>query len=397
MSKRPRSEAGPSPPPPRLLYFVNNECASLADEALASAHPERSALTHSLVAALRLPGLAAVRYGAATLDELREYHSRSYVDTLAAGEAASEEAREAAGLAYDCPCFPGQLRYAQLVAGGALAAADALSRCLRDASAPRLAVHWDGGRHHARRDSAAGFCFVNDAVLACQRLRRSGFRRVLYADLDVHHGDAVQNAFLHSDAVLFLSLHKRAPGFYPGSGAAEEAGAGRGRGHTLNLPLADGLRDALFCELFSRLLAGVRTTYNPDAVVLLLGCDGLAGDPLGGWSLTPAALAAAAQAAAALGAPLLLLGGGGYSPAAAARAWAAVTAALCGAPLPPAAPVPDHARLMAHGPSFAMWAEAPAAGLPPDENGARRGELLEAAEALLARLRAEYEEEGEPD
>jgi hypothetical protein len=91
--------------------------------------------------------------------------------------------------------------------------------------------------------------------------------------------------------------------------------------------------------------------------------------------------------------PLLVLGGGGYVPANAARAWAAVAATLAGAPLPPGGAVPDHARLMAYGPSFAMWPHEPTEGQPPDENAPRRNELLAQVDGLLARLSAEYEDD----
>jgi histone deacetylase 8 len=368
--REPAAASAPSVPASRILYLLNAECAALADAGLESAHADRSALGHALVAACLLP-VSVLRYSAAPLDALRSYHSSAYLEALATPHAPHDspsEAQHAAGLSYDCAAFAGQLRYASLVAGGSLTAADELGRCRKDAAAPRVALHWDGGRHHARRDAAAGFCFVNDCVLALQRLRKVGFKRMLYIDVDIHHGDAVQDAFYHSDSVLFISMHKKAAGFFPGSGSATELGSGAGRGHTLNLPLADGLRDALFIELFERLLHGAAAVYQPEAVLMVCGCDGLRGDPLGGWSLSPFALAAAAVAASKI-APLLLLGGGGYVSANAARAWAVVTAALAGKPLLEDAPVPDHGRLLSYGPSFQLWDAVPEDGMPPDENG----------------------------
>jgi histone deacetylase 8 len=124
--------------------------------------------------------------------------------------------------------------------------------------------------------------------------------------------------------------------------------------------------------------------------VLVAGADGLAGDPLGGWSLSPAALAGAATAAAAWGAPLLVLGGGGYSDANAARAWAAVTAALAGAPVRES--VPNHPHFLSYGPSFQMWDAQP---LRPDEND--RGEVLARCRQLVAALKAQYEEDDVAD
>jgi acetoin utilization deacetylase AcuC-like enzyme len=379
-------------------------CVSLSARAFASAHPQRSALVHALVAALRLP-VRLLRHGAASEEELSEYHSPAYIEALrcasapGAGDASPDSRLEAFGLAHDCPPFEGALEYARLVAGGSLAAADALfptpGGAAKRAPPPRVAIHWDGGRHHASRGAAAGFCFVNDVVLAAQRLLRRGARRVLYIDVDVHHCDAVAGAFYRSDAVLVVSLHMHGPGVYPGTGHGDERGAGRGAGHTLNLPLAPGLRDALFIEAFDVLCAGAAELYRPHAVLLCAGADGLAGDPLGCWSLSPTALAHAAAKAKSWGAPLLVLGGGGYAAANTARAWAAVTAALCGDPPSlaaaiPDAPVPDHEAMLSYGPSYAMWDQQP---LRADENV--RDDVIARCHDLLQALREQYEADGD--
>lgn len=104
-------------------------------------------------------------------------------------------------------------------------------------------------------------------VLAILRLLGT-FRRVLYIDIDVHHGDAVEEAFLLTSRVLTLSMHKQAPGFFPGTGAACAAGEGAGRGFALNLPLADGARDGLFVAAFAELAGGAAAAFQPDCVVL---------------------------------------------------------------------------------------------------------------------------------
>ena len=225
--------------------------------------------------------LTVVRPRAATGAQLREYHASEYVEALLGDgaarpeggggaplggeeeeeeeeedpeeEAAEEEdpeeeeeehfpAGDAAtrfGLCDDCPPFRGLGRYAALVAGGTLAAADALmdsaaaaaaaaaSTSTSSSSPPPVAFHWDGGRHHARRASASGYCYVNDCVLGVSRLLARGCRRVLYCDVDVHHCDAVEGAFLATDRVLVVSIHKKAPGFFPGTGAAADLGIGR--------------------------------------------------------------------------------------------------------------------------------------------------------------------------
>lgn len=409
----PLADAALSPAPP-VFYCYNAQCASLADLALSSVCPRRSALVHSLVAACGLfeRGLSLRRFSPASLTELEEYHSAEYLSLLAAPGRASEEELVDAGLSHDCPVFDGLLSYARHVAGGALAAADLVfppkaarqrKRPLRDdAAAAPVAVFWDGGRHHARRGAASGFCYANDAVLCVQRLRASGARRVLFLDVDVHCPDAVASAFERTSSVCVVSMHRSGPGIFPpGVGLFSQRGDGDGAGHTLNLPCGDGLSDDLFFEAFRFLVSRVASIYRPDAVVLLAGADGLAGDPLGGWALTPAALVGAALATAALGVPMVLLGGGGYVPANAARAWAAVTSALVDAraggggradELPrwewePGANVPEHANLLSYGPDFTFWPHVPA---PPQADD--RGELMRRCAELVAALQAEYEE-----
>lgn len=105
-------------------------------------------------------------------------------------------------------------------------------------------------------------------MLAILRLLGS-FRRVLYLDLDAHHGDGVEAAFLHTPRVLTISLHKRAPGFFPGSGAQGAGGEGAGAGFALNLPLGDGVRDGLFDAVLRTLGGGAAAAFQPECVVML--------------------------------------------------------------------------------------------------------------------------------
>lgn len=410
-------------------YLYNDKCAQLADVALASACAERSLLGHALAEAfvaaanggVSPPRFVRTRYAPASVDELRRFHFDGYLSTLAtATTTASEAALDAAGLCHDCPPFDDCLLYGRLVAGGALAGADALR-----VGACDVAVHWDGGRHHAQRDAASGFCYVNDVVLAVQRLRSATtkssasrekqFQRVMVVDIDIHHCDAVADAFYSTDGVLVVSAHKRCAGFFPGTGDGGHTGAGRGAGHTLNLPLADGLTDDTFVPLLLKLVTAAADIYDPECCVLVCGADGLAGDPLGGWCLTPGGLARCALACASLrpsGCPLLVLGGGGYDAANTARAWAVVTAALTMGVVPRdgdngdaddatlakqlmAMHVPDHEHLLRYGPTFSMWDATQAAHLVPDGNNA--AQLNDDVSKLLAVLADQYEEEDSPD
>lgn len=135
-------------------------------------------------------------------------------------------------------------------------------------------------------------------------------------------------------------------------------------------------------EVFNKVAGGAFEITQPDFVVLCCGADGLARDPLGGWALTPAALAAAARAAKAWGAPLLVLGGGGYNCANAARAWAAVTAAVAGLDLPSDVPLHEFSNL--YGPSYTMQGDEDITR--PDENDPQA--VARVCDEVLERLRA---------
>ena len=388
----------PAPPPAPAHYFFSPALARLSTRL--PVNTDRPALVHALIAALPsfLDGQTAVARVAspASVADLAAFHDRAYLRLLAGGWAGADEAAlAAAGLEDDCPPFEGLWEVATHTAGASLAAARALA-----AGVTRVAFALDGGRHHARPARAAGFCYVNDAVLACQVLAGGGAggrpRRVLYLDVDAHHGDGVEAAFVGTPAVLTVSIHHAGPGFYPGSGGAAGAGGvGAGTGFALNLPLARGARDGTFLAAACALGAGAVAAFAPHALVLQLGADGLARDPVAdAWSLTPAAygrLAATVRGWCAGGdgygaIPLLVLGGGGYDSVETAKAWAC---GVCGAAgIPPPADVPDHAHVGRYGPTWRLGGCAVAPTVR-DENEAAA--VVAGVEACLAGLRAGVE------
>lgn len=238
------------------------------------------------------------------------------------------------GLCDDCPAFPGLFGYCAASAGGVLTAAASLH-----SGEAEIAVAWSGsGRHHAKKGHAAGFCFVNDCVLGILALQKGGLKRILYVDIDIHHGDGVEEAFASSDRVWTLSFHKHAPGFFPGTGGPNPPRMG-----IVNVPLCEPMDDQRFLSVFRSSLEAALHSLRPDAIVLQCGVDGCAGDPVGDWNLTSRGFAACAAMVRnylpRFGCKLLVLGGGGYNPFNVARCWTAVTAALTGASLP--ATIPD--------------------------------------------------------
>ena len=183
--------------------------------------------------------------------------------------------------------------------------------------------------------------------------RRTKFKRILYIDLDVHHGDGVEEAFSSTDRVTTFSIHKYEAGYFPGTGALTDVGTGRGLYHSINVPLKEGVTDQMYTEIFSALLPAVMASFAPDCVVLQCGADCLVGDHLGGFNLTPAAVCESVAAVMSYSLPLLLLGGGGYNLSNTARCWTQVTALVAGQQLDEDIPEEDH-FFTKYGPDFQL-------------------------------------------
>jgi histone deacetylase 1/2 len=111
-----------------------------------------------------------------------------------------------------------------------------------------IAINWAGGLHHAKKREASGFCYINDIVLGTLELLRT-YPRVLYIDIDCHHGDGVEEAFYTTDRVMTCSFHKYGE-YFPGTGTQEDRGRGKGKGYAVNVPLKDGITDESFKSVF---------------------------------------------------------------------------------------------------------------------------------------------------
>jgi len=299
--------------------------------------PHRLAVTHSLVLQYGLHReMTVCRPPTAGEQELARFHTPSYLQFLQSVTPHTMAAHTKASTLYsvgtDCPLFPGLWEFCCRYTGASLAAAQRLN--MGDC---QIAINWAGGLHHARRGEASGFCYVNDIVLAIIELLKH-HQRVLYIDIDIHHGDGVQEAFYTTDRVLALSLHRYGQGFFPGTGDHEEVGVDLGKGYSVNVPLLEGLDDQGYQRVFQPVLQEVVARFQPSCVVLQCGADSLAGDRLGTWTLSNRGHGSCVSAVAALDLPTLVLGGGGYTVPNVARCWTYETSLLTATDLPDSIP-----------------------------------------------------------
>jgi len=258
--------------------------------------------------------------------ELERLHTPRYLDLLqaaAAGELTPEGLHAGLG-APDTPVFHDLWDYACWACGAALHAADLLLE-----GRARVAFNLHGGFHHAHADRAGGFCYLNDVALACERLAAAG-RRVMYLDLDAHHGDGVQAFFYARNDVLTVSLHESGKTLFPWGGFEHELGEGPGHGYNVNVPLPAQTYDEAYLRAYRTIVPPLIEAYRPDVLVVELGMDILAGDPLTHLQMTNNVVVEIARHLRQTGLPLLVSGGGGYQFEPTVRGWALAWRTLAG-------------------------------------------------------------------
>lgn len=267
---------------------------------------------------LNLPHTEVVAPEPASREVLEQYHTPAYLDVLQrAGQGKHDFKALKMGLGTpDCPLFKDMYDYLSLAAGGSLTGA----RAIIDGKAA-MAFNPSGGFHHAGPSSSAGFCYLNDVVLACETLAGAGMR-VLVIDIDAHHGDLTQQTFYNRFDVVTVSMHESGKTLFPGTGAVDEIGEGEGKGASINIPLPVGTYDEIYYQAFEKVVMPVARAVSPDVVVLELGMDALAGDPLAHLNLTNNTYADIVADVVELEKPVLAVGGGGYNSAATVRGWA---------------------------------------------------------------------------
>jgi len=166
--------------------------------------------------------------------------------------------------------------------------------------------------HHAYTDRCSGFCYLNNAAIAAEVLRRK-HQRVAIVDFDTHHGDGTQQIFYARGDVLYASVHTDPSAYYPHfAGYADETGAGPGEGANLNLPLPWGADDRVFGDANARLCDAVKS-FGAGALVISAGWDAHRDDPLSKLAVSTEAFARLGELYGKLGLPTLIVQEGGYS------------------------------------------------------------------------------------
>jgi len=318
-----------------LIYSPDFSGFSYGEE-----HPfkvQRFRLAYELMDAyglLRRPDATILDCIPASEEDLLTFHSHGYLAKLREFSSADKPRADFRyGLGdIENPVFRGLYDWARLGAGGTIEAARLVTEDGYD-----IAFNLAGGWHHAHRGRASGFSYLNDSVVAINKLLKKG-KRVAYLDLDAHHGDGVQEAFYDTDQVLTISIHESGIHFFPGTGSEKEIGTGKGRGYSVNVPLKEHTDDALFMKAFDEVAFPLLAAYDPDVMVTQLGADTFRTDPLTRLEITTHSYSYVVRKLKALKIPWVAVGGGGYENINVARAWTLAWAIMNGVELSPRLP-----------------------------------------------------------
>ncbi len=289
----------------------------------------------------------------ATDEELLLFHTPDYIQALKKCDAEGKVEKGFRELynigTYENPLSPAMWKGSLLATGSSAQAVELFLRGF-------IAFSPAGGMHHAYPSRANGFCFINDPAIALEVLRKRGFRRILYVDLDAHHCDGVQDFYYNTDQVFVFSVHQSPEYAFPfRRGHEDEVGEGRGRYANMNLPLPKGVNDSEYLYVLERVLPFLKEYYEPEVYVLQLGTDALEEDYLSKFRLSNWGFLRAFRMVREIFGDGVYLGGGGYHPIALARAWALLWLEMCGRDM--LKELPQEARRVLEGVDFEEFDE----------------------------------------
>ena len=229
-------------------------------------HPERPNRLRASLAALQESDvwkrLHQITPTHASLAQIRYAHAPDYSDYI------RQHCEQEIPLTYDTPVVKASFDIARLSTGGVLQAAKTVAT---GAAQNAFALVRPPG-HHATPNRSMGFCLFNNIAIAARYLQREhGFGKVAIVDWDVHHGNGTQDIFYEDASVFFVSIHESP--LYPGTGARNERGYGKGQGTTLNVPMRGGSSDSEYITVFEEILIPALRKFSPEIILISAGFD----------------------------------------------------------------------------------------------------------------------------
>lgn len=322
--------------------------------------PKRLILTHNLIESIGMfddpeVGLEEARF--ATDEEVGLIHGEEFIKLLkVASRPDAPMSMWEIGLGPgDNPIFEGMYDSSRLYVGGSLVAADLIMN-----GETKHAFNISGGLHHAlgskainvngetvdtgRDDRASGFCILNDcAITAAYLIKNYGVQKIMYIDVDAHHGDGTQWIFYHLNNVLTCSIHQDPRTLFPGSGYVGEIGLDEGQGYSVNIPVPPYTFEEPYLYALNEIIPPIAKKYKPEIIITQLGVDTHFTDPLTNFLLTTNTYKKIAKFFYDLTDDVcdgkwLALGGGGYSPDVVGKTWTIYFAQMADYEIPESVP-----------------------------------------------------------
>ena len=308
--------------------------------------PERVLLTWDLIKGFKLhehKNCEVIAPRLATDEELELLHTRDYISfvkkvTQLLEQGPLPEKEVIQGFKYnlgpgDNPVFPKMHEGSSIVVGGTLMA----MQTVWEDNGIDKAFNAAGGLHHAMHNKASGFCIYNDPAIAIlDLLQKKKDAKIVYIDVDAHHGDGVQAAFYNNPNVLTISIHESGKHLFPGTGEVDEIGKDLGTGFSVNIPLLPFTPDEQYLDIFDAIVPKIVRSFDPDLIVSQNGVDTHCTDPLTHLGLTTNAHKEIfshihKMADSYANGKLVAVGGGGYNISVVPRSWTMLFADLLGA------------------------------------------------------------------
>jgi len=295
--------------------------------------PIRVKFTYELIKSLKIledQNVQVLKAKPAFREDIILFHEESYIHLV---ERYSEKGT---GLldAGDTPAFKGCYEATSLVVGASLAGADAIMT-----GQVSHAFNPAGGLHHAHPERASGFCIFNDPAVVIAYLKsKYGVKRLVYLDIDAHHGDGIMYGFYDDPTVLDIDFHESGHYLFPGTGFTDEIGKGEAAGLKLNIPLPPATGDEAYLEAFREVVPTVLREFQPEIILVQCGADGHQDDRLAHLRMTTTAYSEIVGEMHRLAHELckgrmVMFGGGGYTLANVPRVWTVAFGALAGVTL----------------------------------------------------------------